>query len=142
MPNDTDAEDPFDAFADNPFWTVASGRDHKVNFYFGSRRLAKNDKGWKILHMDVEFSHGSEESEFHEDIEIPFWIRRDLVKIAKAAGKPEQMLLLFSRRDEEKDGKNDPFWNTETHFTCPPSLTVSVGSRVRLLDFLKKPFIF
>jgi len=96
-----------DDFADNPFWTCSADRWHKIDFYLRTGETKKNDKGWKVLHMDIEFTEGSEG--LQQSMEIPFWLRKLLLpylrKTAKQSPNTEKVTLLFERNDEEDGDK-------------------------------------
>jgi len=95
-----------DDFADNPFWTCAAGAKHIVRFDFKTGETRKNDKGWKVLHMDIEFTSGNEGKQ--SGTEIPFWLRKHLLPYLRKASKlddnRESVVLQFTRRDKE-DGE-------------------------------------
>jgi len=95
-----------DDFADNPFWTCAAGRKHRIRFFYKTGQTKKNDKGWKVLHMDIEYLDGNEGRQL--GTEIPFWLRKHLLPYLRKASKlpdnGESVDLLFERTDKE-DGE-------------------------------------
>lgn len=99
----TNEPDPLDDFGTNPFFTCVSGRDHRVKLFAGTRRTDKNDQGWKILRMDVQF----EGNPIERDCEIPFWVRTGIVRLLNQCGRPDTLEILFLRTDTEefRDGK-------------------------------------
>lgn len=91
-----------DDFCDNPFWTVKANVEHEIVVYPFSGFTGKNDKGWKVLYMEVKFPGG----EPIPGLEIPFWIRADIMKAIKNQEKPQlELKLIFKRTDVIRDGK-------------------------------------